>query len=308
MSNDNNTNHAQTFIVDSLEDIIDPDDGVTTLREAINAANNQSGQDTTVFNLALGSVIQLTGQLDITDDLIINGPGAENLTISGDNTFNNFFIDNVNVVLDGLTIANGDDSITVGSNNTLTVTNSVLINNADDGIDVIGDGNTISLFGVTSTGNGEHGVHIDGINNTFTAINSSIIGNGDDGLTLEQGDGNNSVTLIDSLLGSNTGDGIGVSTDSNTINLFGVTVIDNAEDGVEIDGNGNFVTVINSTFSNNGGEAIADRGNDNVVNAIDSIFLGFTNELGEGQLIPDFNPEDNLLALNTQDQLEFSGI
>ncbi|MEB3219976.1 MAG: CSLREA domain-containing protein, partial [Nostocales cyanobacterium 94392] len=214
MSNDNNNlpnNIGHSFVVDSFEDIIDPNDGVTTLREAINASNSLSGQNTISFNLAPGSVINLAEKLEITNDLNILGLGAESLTISGNNTFDNFFIDNTNVVFNGLTIANGLEGIDVGSNSTVTVMNSAFVNNADDGVQVSGNnntlnvsattfktnggdgldinsnGNSISLTDISATGNTETGLEIDGTDNLLNVSNSSVTANGDDGIKIDEG-------------------------------------------------------------------------------------------------------------------------
>jgi hypothetical protein len=164
MSNDNLLPNkvGYTFIVDSFEDVVDPNDGVTTLREVINAANSLTGEDTVAFNVISGSEIKLSEQLNISDDLIINGPGAGNLTISGDGTFNNLSIDNANVVINGLTIANGRDGIDVGSNSTVTVTNSAFVNNTDDGLQISGDGNTVTVSGTTFSANVGDGIDVNG--------------------------------------------------------------------------------------------------------------------------------------------------
>src|SRR4028118_2159852 len=110
-----------SFLVNSLADVIDANDGVTTLREAIEAANDTAGQNTITFDLASDAQIGLTTELEILDDLIINGGGV---TITGNGTFDNFFINNADVVFDGLTITNGSDGIEVGGDTSLTLTNS----------------------------------------------------------------------------------------------------------------------------------------------------------------------------------------
>ena len=63
-------------------------DGVAgSLRDAITQANTHAGADIIVFQPGLTGTIALTGgELDITDDLTINGPGADKLTVSGNNT------------------------------------------------------------------------------------------------------------------------------------------------------------------------------------------------------------------------------
>ena len=72
--------------VNTLDDTVDFNDGVTSLREAIFATNLVGGADTIEFAAALTSggpaTLTLTqGELPITDALAINGPGADLLTI-----------------------------------------------------------------------------------------------------------------------------------------------------------------------------------------------------------------------------------
>src|SRR5437870_998206 len=58
-----------------------------SLRDAITQANTHGGADTITFQPGLTGTIALTsGELDITDDLTITGPGADKLTVSGNNT------------------------------------------------------------------------------------------------------------------------------------------------------------------------------------------------------------------------------
>ncbi len=60
-----------------------------------------------------GTLTLTTGQLKITDSLTIDGPGAANLTINGNNQSRIFYIDdgsgttNINVEIDGLTLTGG---------------------------------------------------------------------------------------------------------------------------------------------------------------------------------------------------------
>lgn len=70
--------------VDTIEDVVDFNDGVTSLREAIARANDRIGIDEIVFDLGnqLRSTIRLTeGELEITDVVTITGPGPTLLTI-----------------------------------------------------------------------------------------------------------------------------------------------------------------------------------------------------------------------------------
>src|SRR5262245_62050577 len=62
------------------------DGGAGSLRDAVAQANARAGADTIDFQPGLAGTIALTGgELDVTDDLAITGPGAERLTVSGGN-------------------------------------------------------------------------------------------------------------------------------------------------------------------------------------------------------------------------------
>jgi CSLREA domain-containing protein len=72
--------------VTTLSDTVDFNDGLTSLREAIFAANIVPGADTLDFAPALtaagpAKILLTGGELAITDALTINGPGADLLTI-----------------------------------------------------------------------------------------------------------------------------------------------------------------------------------------------------------------------------------
>ena len=146
-----------TITVTSLADTI-ANDGVVTLREAIEAANTNaiagdapagSGTDTITFAAGLsGQTITLTGVLTLTSALTIDGDldddGVADITISGDNDgaagntasdTNIFALTNAAAAtIEGLTLSGGAGTVNAGAailNNggNLTVRNSVLTGN-----------------------------------------------------------------------------------------------------------------------------------------------------------------------------------
>ena len=110
------------------------DSGAGSLRDAI--ANATAG-DTIEFDMSAGHVtspITLTsGELDITQNLKIVGPGSSELTISGNSASTIFGIANgVNATLSGMTLANGTSASSAGgiyNLGHLTLTDDVLSNN-----------------------------------------------------------------------------------------------------------------------------------------------------------------------------------
>ncbi len=72
---------AATFTVTSLND-----SGPGSLRQAVLDANATFGPDTIEFQAGLtGTITLTTGEIQITDALTLNGPGAGVLAISGNN-------------------------------------------------------------------------------------------------------------------------------------------------------------------------------------------------------------------------------
>lgn len=88
------------------------DAGAGSLRQAIVDANDRPGSDRIEFGPSVRGTITLTsGELSITDDLTVNGPGADTLTVSGNNASRIFAIDGttalVSVSLSGMSLVSG---------------------------------------------------------------------------------------------------------------------------------------------------------------------------------------------------------
>ncbi|NOZ40915.1 MAG: hypothetical protein GXP24_11920, partial [Planctomycetes bacterium] len=112
--------HVDTTSDTNTGTLADNDD-INTLREAIAFANGESGSQTITFQpsvFASGETITLsvpgTNQLEITDSVVIDGPGADNLAISGNDGSRVFLIDNgddnteIDVTISGVTIRDGN--------------------------------------------------------------------------------------------------------------------------------------------------------------------------------------------------------
>ena len=137
-------NPSAIITVNSIADTVDDNDGVTTLREAINQANADDGEDLIVFERSVFSnpqTITLSGrELDITHNLDIIAPcdpltGANLVEVSGNKASRVFEIDTgATVSLDGLIIADGQLRGVYGggikNSGTLTLDNSIIRNNS----------------------------------------------------------------------------------------------------------------------------------------------------------------------------------
>src|SRR5262249_23493134 len=115
-----------TFHVTTLAD-----SGAGSLRAAVARANAHPGAAPLGFASQLPGTIALTGgELDITGDLAITGPGAAKLTVSGSNLSRVFQVEaGETVSISGLTIAGGNAGTGNGGGidnfGTLTVSNVV---------------------------------------------------------------------------------------------------------------------------------------------------------------------------------------
>lgn len=178
----------QVLTVNSTADTVNPNDGVITLREAIDLANKTPGSAVINFNLAKGAqTITLTGgQLNIQDILIING--TSNLTIDGNGRSRNFEVNsNVSTTLSKLSLVNG--SAVVGG----AISNAGTVNLVDVTLSrntaLMGGGlaNVGSAYVTNTTIDNNRAINGGGINNigylnisnsTFSSNSASIDGGG----------------------------------------------------------------------------------------------------------------------------------
>jgi hypothetical protein len=195
--------------VDTDMDMVDAADGSTSLREAIAATNAMPGPDEIVFDFGQdgpATILLTNGELQITDSLTINGPGANLLTIDASGNDPNpmvhdgkgsriFNIDDGNSLIDtpftivAATLTGGDATVEGGaifSRETVTIATSVISGNSvwggitrGVGIsaagDVIVNASTISRNAwFTLSGHGG-GIYAGG---NVTVDSSTISGNG----------------------------------------------------------------------------------------------------------------------------------
>src|SRR5262245_4117993 len=112
----------RTFMVDTLAD-----SGTGSLQQAVLDANANPGADLVRFAPSArdGTITLTSGQLSITDDLQIDGPGVQRLTISGNDASRVFSVSGstTDVEIRDLTIANGraTDATVVGPIGPVTV-------------------------------------------------------------------------------------------------------------------------------------------------------------------------------------------
>jgi len=102
--------YVNTYTINTLQDVVNANDGVLSLREAVTAANGSNGRDLITFANGLQGTITLNGtQLALTDNVDIIGPGSGQLTISGNNQSRIFYSGTTGktITLEGLTLTNG---------------------------------------------------------------------------------------------------------------------------------------------------------------------------------------------------------
>jgi hypothetical protein len=178
-----------TFTVSNLLD------GVTgSLRERLDNANLHPGPDTIVFDPSLSGTIELIdGALPITDDVVIVGPGAAVITISGRNTsrilqMGNAASEPLVVTISGLTLTQGNAG-DLDSGGAVEMTNGVLqLRGMTIAGNVAREGGGISAHGrlivddstisgnIASGGFGGAGIFVDS-GTVLTVTNSTISSN-----------------------------------------------------------------------------------------------------------------------------------
>jgi Big-like domain-containing protein/List-Bact-rpt repeat protein len=199
------------------------DNGSGSLRQAILDANADPEESSISFSPELkGTIVLTSGELTITDSVVIVGPGADALSISGNKIGRIFKIRTDmtdEVTLFGLTLKEGRDvsgnggGAVIITTGTTTISYSILVNNAANE----GGGGAIRKFG----------------SGTLTINNSTLSGNSaiDE---FDQGDGgairldDGVLTIINSTVsGNSSANGGGITVDDGALTLRNSTVFGN---------------------------------------------------------------------------------
>ena len=192
------------------------DSGVDcSLREAVNAANATTTDDTITFASGV-TIITLVGQIPIFNPLTINGRGADVLTISGGPGPNRIFQTSTTVTITGVTLTGGNPQ-----NGNIAISGGA----------ILADGGSLTLDRVHVTGNiaaSGGGVRFEGgtnhrIQNSTFSANSAV--NSCGGFEHR---GGGILTVVNSTISGNTAsdNGGGFCSFSNTT-LRNVTITNN---------------------------------------------------------------------------------
>jgi Calx-beta domain/Domain of unknown function DUF11/Bacterial Ig domain/Domain of unknown function (DUF4214) len=237
-----------------------------TLRAAIEQTNFASSDDTIGFNLPANSTITLNTALPAIDgNLVINGPGANTLTVHAADGAPNIVIFKINsgkvVTISGLTISNGNSFAGgIANSGTLTVNNSTI--SANTGIN----------------GGGIDNFANNGSTATVTVTNSTISHNSGGGIyNSASNSGTATVTVTSSTISSNfsLGGGGGIFNGASNSGTATVTVTSST-----ISGNSADVAVGGGIYNNTDGTGSATTKLSN------TIVAGNFKNTGAGGTIP----------------------
>ncbi|MBX7105146.1 MAG: hypothetical protein K1X57_13780 [Gemmataceae bacterium] len=159
---------TQPLVVTTTNDVSNGDLRLAdlSLREALTIANGVSGPDTITFDpvvFASPQTITLGSTLSVTDALTINGPGANKVTLSGNNAVRVMAIDTPSsgqkITVSGLKIANGFSAQGGGvfiGDESVVLQNCAIVNNlasSQIGALFVALGANVVLEGCTVSGN-----------------------------------------------------------------------------------------------------------------------------------------------------------
>lgn len=212
---------TMTFVVDTLSD--NSADGVT-LRDAIADANANPGSDGIKFTDGLSGTITLTGgELTVTDDLRVFGPGRDLVTVDANNASRifNSVTPGVSLDLKGLHLTNGS---------TLGLGGAVLSNNGDRVVlneMRISNSTALDGGGALIQGSGDDALVLD-----VEFINNTATGGAGGGLYMFAPVGTDAVQVSRSVFDGNTalagpGGAAYISAATRPVSVFSTDVVDN---------------------------------------------------------------------------------
>jgi uncharacterized delta-60 repeat protein/CSLREA domain-containing protein len=297
---------APSLVVTTLLDVSSPYDGYTSLREAIAYANTLTGPTTITFQAGLTGTITLTGGVLTLNDthgtMTIQGPGANLLTIDGNNNTGVFQVNGgVSAVLDSLTIARGSTSYTSAIyiySGTLTVSNCTLSNNSG------GYGGIYNYYGTLTVSNStlshdsaNSGGGIYNYSGTVTLSNATLSNDSAryGGGAIYSYSGQLTVsntTFTNDSAATNGGQGGAVWSQSGTLTVGGSTFSGNSAQYGGALVNGGTAAVSGSTFSGNSASVPGSGGgiyNFGTLTVGDSTFSGNSSYGGGGGIYNNAN-------------------
>jgi hypothetical protein len=232
-----------TFTVTNLFD-----SGMGSLRQAIIDANANMGADTIDFASGLTGTITLTsGELSITEELVINGPGASTLIVDGNNSSRIFKIDDFDSVPDfqvtiaGLTLTNGNAD-SAGGGAILTHEHLTVLDSVISGNTAIGEGGGIYAGGSMFR------IILDVANSTVTGNSATASYSGGGGIRVKYG----YLTLVNSTVSMNSAPdgGGGIDVGDGSAEIRNSTISQNQATGMNADGGGIVVDFGTLTLEN----------------------------------------------------------
>ena len=294
--------YAGTFTVENLNDA-----GAGSLRAAIEAANTNPGADIINFDPGLNGTINLASSLpEIFEDVEINGPGADSVTVDGGTMHQLFIFLDITASLSDLTLSNGNAKKgggAVSNEGDLVINNCIMSNNfaivSGGAIDNFGGNLTLNQSTLTGNFLDEFGfggaIANDGAG-TVSVINSTIHGNFADfsgGAIDNQG----MLTIIGSTLSGNTSDFGGAIENAGDLIIHNSTLSGNTGMtlGGAIDNFGGTVTLDFSTLTGNTANAGGGIGSDGTVTVKNSLIV---NTISGGNCDIDGGSTLNSLGVN----------
>ncbi|MBQ9372439.1 MAG: hypothetical protein IJU03_09635 [Thermoguttaceae bacterium] len=218
---------SRSLVVTTLEDKFAPEDGQTSLREALYWSNGANSRITFASNLS--GAIKLNSQLVATSGVEIDGDGR--VTLDGQNA-SRALVGESNVTLRNLTLANGATSSVGGA---VYAREALTIDNAN-------------FLGGLSAGHGGH-IYARGV---LTISNTSFANAQGDSAIYARGD----VTVVDSVVTRACGVGLYIAT--GTAELSRVAITQNG--GVGLVNDMGALTLVESTISENAGVGLLNGG------------------------------------------------